>query len=129
MGSKRNPRDASFLLMSDGRWPAIDIQNLPLRKSRPLVVLSACQTGLGKNFDVGTIGMARAWQRAGASNIVMSLWNIDDIATSHLMKYFIELAGSNPTDVAMQLAMQQARDINPNPAYWAGFAVFGPPEY
>jgi hypothetical protein len=42
-----NPRDASFLLLSDGRWPAVEIQNVSLRESRPLVVMSACQTGLG----------------------------------------------------------------------------------
>ena len=128
IASWANPRDASFLLMSDGRWPAAKIQNLGL-KSRPLVVLSACQTGLGKDFDVGTIGMARAWQRAGASSIVMSLWNVDDFATQQLMTQFIRLLPQWPVDEALRLAMQQARAVNPHPAYWAGFSVFGAPGY
>jgi len=114
--------------MSDGRWPAVKIQNLPL-KARPLVVLSACQTGLGKDFDVGTIGMARAWQRAGASNVVMSLWSVDDRATQQLMTQFIRLLPQWPVDEALRLAMLQARAVNPHPAYWAGFSVFGAPGY
>lgn len=128
IASWTNPRDASFLLMSDGRWPAAKIQNLAL-KSHPLVVLSACQTGLGKEFDVGTIGMARAWQRAGASSVVMSLWNVDDLATQQLMTQFIRLLPQWPVDEALRLAMQQVRAVNPHPAYWAGFSVFGAPGY
>lgn len=122
-----NPRDASFLLLSDGRWPAVEIQNVPLRESRPLVVMSACQTGLGKEFDVGTIGMSRAWHRAGASSVVMSLWSVDDTATRELMVNFMRLATHVPPDKALQAAMQATRKTYPNPALWAGFSVFGAP--
>lgn len=122
-----NPRDASFLLLSDGRWPAVEIQNVPVRDSRPLVVMSACQTGLGKEFDVGTIGMTRAWHRAGASSVVMSLWSIDDAATRDLMVNFMQFAVQKPPDKALQAAMQATRKSYPNPALWAGFSVFGAP--
>jgi CHAT domain-containing protein len=123
-----NPRNASFLLLSDGRWPAIEIQNVNLRQSRPLVVMSACQTGLGKDFDVGTIGMTRAWHRAGASSVVMSLWSIDDATTRKLMINFMELAIEKPADKALQQAMQATRKEHPDPALWAGFSVFGAPQ-
>ena len=123
-----NPRDSSFLLLSDGRWPASEIQNVPLRESKPLVVMSACQTGLGKDFDVGTIGMTRAWHRAGASSVVMSLWSVDDAATRKLMVNFIELAKEKPPDKALQEAMQATRKVHPDPTLWAGFSVFGVPE-
>lgn len=128
VASRTNPRDASFLLMSDGRWFAKDIQNLLLQNSRPLVVLSACQTGLGKDFDVGTIGVGRAWLRAGASQIVMSLWNVQDQATRSLMTQFIKFIGTHPTDKALQLAMQKVRESNPDPVAWSGFTIFGLPE-
>jgi hypothetical protein len=121
-----DPLDGSFLLMSDGRWPAIEVQNLRL-EADPLVVLSACQTGLGRDFDVGTIGMARAWERAGASAVVMSLWSVDDQATRYLMTRFLSLARSWPADEALRRAMQLTRAAYPDPASWAGFAVFGAP--
>ena len=123
-----NPRDSSFLLLSDGRWPASEIQNVPLRESRPLVVMSACQTGLGKDFDVGTIGMTRAWHRAGASSVVMSLWSVYDAATRKLMVNFMESAKKKPPDKALQEAMQVTRKDHPDRALWAGFSVFGLPE-
>jgi hypothetical protein len=127
VSSSSNPLDASFLLLAGARWPAAQIQNLVL-KGDPLVVLSACQTGLGKDFDVGTIGMARAWARAGASEVVMSLWNVDDQATRDLMLSFIDAAGELPADKALQRAMLSLRLERPNIAHWASFAVMGRPE-
>jgi len=128
MADSENPLDASVLWLSDGRWTAREIQNMPLRKSRPLVVMSACQTGLGKDFDVGTIGMARAWHRAGASNVVMSLWNVNDKATLKLMTRFMHLASGIPPDKALRKAMQETRAAYPNPKYWASFSVYGAPQ-
>jgi hypothetical protein len=123
-----NPRDDSFLLLSDGRWPARALGELKLTE-RPLVVLSACQTGLGKDFDVGTIGMARAWQNIGASQVVMSLWNVNDDVTGRLMVRFVEsIAAGRPVDKALQAAMRETRDADSEkPADWAGFTLFGVP--
>lgn len=123
-----NPLDAGFLLLSDGRWTAREIVKAPISNSRPLVVMSACQTGLGKNFDVGTIGLARAWHQAGAANVVMSLWNVSDINTFRLMGSFIRHAHTSPPDKALQNAMRELRSEMPNPLHWASFAVFGLPE-
>ena len=123
-----NPLDQGFLLLSDGRWSAREIAQSPLAATRPLVVMSACQSGLGKQFDVGTIGLARAWHQAGASNVVMSLWNVGDASTPQLMIRFASLLHASAPDRALRQAMLDLRRADPNPAHWASFAVFGLPE-
>ena len=123
-----NPLDGGCIWLSDGRWCAREIHNLPLRESQPLVVLSACQTGLGKTFEVGTIGMARSWHRAGASNVVMSLWRIQALPTMQLMTRFMELAKEKPTDRALQTAMGECQKQGLDPALWAGFSILGLPD-
>ena len=101
----------------------------PLLRQRPLVIMSACETALGKNFAVGTIGLARAWQWAGASNVVMSLWSVDDNATRNLMVRFVKyILSGEPTDRALRKAAIDARLLDFNPAYWASFSLFGAPE-
>lgn len=132
MADSENPLDGSRIWLSGtdhhyGRWTPREIQWLPLSKGHPLVVLSACQTGLGKNFGVGTIGMARAWRRAGASSVVMSLWSVSDDATRRLMTHFIRRASAKPPDKALREAMQMTRQEFPEPFNWAGFTVFGLP--
>jgi|GEM_PF-869492 len=133
ISDNENPLDGSFLLLGDGPEPpdgrllAREIQNFDLDNS-PLVVMSACQSGLGKDFEVGTIGLARAWQYAGASAVVMSLWNVDDEATFELMTEFIRLSASMPYDRALQHAMQHVRSERSDPYFWAGFTIFGLPE-
>jgi CHAT domain-containing protein len=123
-----NPLDQGFLLLSDGRWSAREIAKAPIAATRPLVVMSACQSGLGKNFEVGTIGLARAWHQAGASNVVMSLWNVGDASTAQLMTRFAAALRATPPDRALRQAMLAQRATDPNPAHWASFAVFGLPE-
>lgn len=133
ISDNENPLDGSFLLLGDGPEPADgrllarEIQGFDLENS-PLVVMSACQTGLGKDFEVGTIGLARAWQYAGASSVVMSLWNVDDEATFELMTEFICLSETMPSDRALQHAMQRVRSERNDPYFWAGFTIFGLPE-
>ena len=54
-----------------------------------LVVLSACETALGKRLDgEGMMGLSRAFLAAGASGVVATLWSVDDAATAHFMKVF-----------------------------------------
>lgn len=124
-----NPLDGSFLLLRDGPWTGKEISKAPLGTTHPLVVLSACQTGLGKNFDVGNIGLARAWHQAGASNVVMSLWSVYQQSTRELMTRFAGLVRTCPADKALRQAMLAQRSSYPDsPANWAGFTVFGLPE-
>lgn len=122
-----NPMDASFLALKDGLFPARDIRSLKLER-HPLVVMSACQSGLGKVFEGGVFGLARAWHYAGASQVVMSLWNVDDEATRFLMTHLFELMARAPVpEVAMRLAMQRTRERFPDPALWASFTFYGLP--
>jgi CHAT domain-containing protein len=103
-----------------------------------MVVMSACQTGLGKTFDAGVFGLARAWWQAGSPQVVMSLWNVDDAATNDLMTDFIGRvvadraapSGSRLTlahEQALRQAMLASRERNADPALWASFALFGMP--
>lgn len=141
-----NPVDESYLIFSDGPWnarqisrlrrPALSVpkgkrdeEDLPLLEAKPLVIMSACQTGLGKDFPAGTIGLARAWHWAGASNVVMSLWSVDDEATKELMENFVRLVCiGQAVDKAIQSAMLSLRCKYPNPYFWASFSVYGAPE-
>ena len=125
-----NPLDGGFLLLGDGPWTGREISRAPIGDSRPLVILSACQTGLGKDFDVGNIGLARAWYQAGASNVVMSLWSIYREATQNLMLRFTRYLSTCPPDQALQRAMIEQRGVGQDdPRLWAGFAIFGLPEH
>lgn len=136
--SEANPIDQSYLAFSDERLTAREISRFRQGseatasfglKQRPVVVMSACETGLGKSFAVGTIGLARAWQWAGASNVVMSLWSVDDEATRAMMVDLVQdLRNATPVDRALRDAALKARVHDPNPAFWAGFSVFGAPE-
>ena len=71
----------------DGFLQLADIYNLNLPVE--LVVLSACETGLGEEINgEGLIGLTRGLMCAGASRVVASLWNVSDVATSELMARF-----------------------------------------
>ena len=66
-----------------------DIYNLDL--SSEMVVLSACETALGKDIQgEGLVGITRGFMYAGASRVVASLWKVDDAATAELMGKFYE---------------------------------------
>ena len=74
-----------------GRIPA-DARDFNLRLPAGLVVLSACQTGLGKKLDgEGLLGLTRGFMYAGAARVVASLWEVNDVATAELMKRFYRL--------------------------------------
>jgi CHAT domain-containing protein/tetratricopeptide (TPR) repeat protein len=106
-----------------------DIYNMNL--SAELVVLSACQTALGKDIKgEGLVGMTRAFMYAGASRIVASLWRTEDRATAVLMNRFYEsmLAGKGMSPAAAlrkaQLSMWQDKRWK-QPRYWAAFTLQG----
>jgi CHAT domain-containing protein/tetratricopeptide (TPR) repeat protein len=113
----------------DGFLRLQDIFNLKL--SAELVVLSACQTGLGKEIKgEGLIGLARGFMYAGAPRIVASLWKVDDQATSELMKRFYQgLLGPEALRPAAALRQAQLSIWKQKrwrePYYWAAFVLQG----
>lgn len=129
------PMENSFLVLS-GNDPFLTAKNImDLRNDKAfenkfpeLVILSACQTGLGKAMEAGVAGLARSFLLAGSNHVIMSLWNVDDEATAYLMNRFIyhlqEKHNFTPSE-PLRLAMLDARKKFPSPAQWASFAVFG----
>jgi CHAT domain-containing protein/Tfp pilus assembly protein PilF len=107
---------------------ANDIAGLDLQCD--LVVLSACSTGLGKEIrGEGLVGLSQAFFSAGASSLVVSLWDVDDLATSELMGLFYSnlLKKNMPAPEALrqaQLSMQASARWKA-PARWAGFVLQG----
>jgi CHAT domain-containing protein len=95
-----------------------------------LVVLSACNTGVGKlQNGEGLMSISRALNYAGVKSLVHSLWQVPDKETAELMGYFYAyLSDSNPKNEALALAKQQFIQKNPaknHPYYWAGFVLNG----
>jgi CHAT domain-containing protein len=101
-----------------------------LRAPVDLVVLSACQTALGKDVrGEGLVGLTRGFMYAGASGVVASLWNVEDKATAELMKQFYAnmLRKGMPPGMALREAQNSIRQ-NPrwrSPYYWAAFTLQG----
>jgi CHAT domain-containing protein len=101
-----------------------------LRAPVDLVVLSACQTGLGKDVrGEGLVGLTRGFMYAGASSVVASLWKVDDEATAELMKqFYINMLQKRMTPAAALRAAQSSIRQKPewrSPYYWAAFTLQG----
>jgi CHAT domain-containing protein len=112
----------------DGFLRLHDIFNL--RLPAELVVLSACQTGLGKEVKgEGLVGLTRGFMYAGAARVVASLWRVDDAATAELMKRFYRRMlqdGMRPAAAmrAAQIEMWKKPQWQ-SPFYWGGFVLQG----
>ena len=104
------------------------------RISASLVVLSACETGLGdlKGAE-GTVGLQRAFLARGARSVLVTLWKVDTVATDSLMRkfyrYWLDERTARTKAEALRLAQAEVRRlpvVRANPAhYWAGFQLVG----
>lgn len=140
------PLDGGLLMLSgkdeaSAFLTAREVQAMKL--SARLVVLSACQSGLGRAHQGGMMGLSRAFRIAGVPRIAMTLWSVDDDATLYLMQrfqhYLFEKNGERYSDglpglvwekgtppaAAMRLAQIDTRKAFGHPRYWAGFTMFG----
>ena len=119
----------------DGLLTAEKILGLRLRKT-DLVVLSACETGLGEvRSGEGVYGLRRAFTQAGAKGIVMSMWSVPDQETKELMvKFYQNIAsGKTPPSRALRQAALAQKQIcqerygHTNPLFWGAFVYLGHP--
>lgn len=124
----------SFIVLANGAggYDSLFVNDLyGLRLRAELVVLSACETGVGTVYKgEGVISLARGFLYAGAGSIITTLWSINDQANSLLMEQFYEeIRAGKPKDQALRDAKIQrmvASDaMGAHPAYWAAFVPIG----
>ena len=114
--------------VEDGILTAKEIADVDLR-GLDLVVLSACQTGLGDiSQSEGVFGLQRGFKKAGANSILMSLWKVKDEATQILMTQFYKnLVAGQSKRQALRSAQKYLREYNNGhfnePKYWAAFIL------
>lgn len=112
----------------DGFLRAIDIYNLSFPAE--LVVLSACETGLGKSVKgEGLVGLTRGFMYAGTKRVVVSLWSVSDAATSDLMTRFYKkllVEKQRPAAALRAAQLELMRNTKwKEPFYWAPFIIQG----
>jgi CHAT domain-containing protein/tetratricopeptide (TPR) repeat protein len=132
----KRPENSGLMLSTfsrDGRSldGFVGLQDIyQLRAPVDLVVLSACQTGLGKDVrGEGLLGLTRGFMYAGASSVMASLWKVDDEATAELMKrLYANMLREGMTPAAALRAAQNSIRQRPewrSPHYWAAFTLQG----
>jgi CHAT domain-containing protein len=111
----------------NGLLSAAEASLLDLRETE-LVVLSACETGKGevKNSE-GVYGLRKAFSDAGAQNIIMSLWKVDDKVTQEFMSRFYEIWLNDKTSIrkAFNRTQLEIKAKYPQPYYWGAFILVG----
>jgi CHAT domain-containing protein len=101
---------------------------ISMKLSADLVVLSACETGLGKITGDGVIGLSRSFIAAGTNTVVVSLWSVNDKSTAVLMSNFYqELAAGRSKAQALRNAMLKTKAKYFNPYFWSGMTLIGEP--
>ncbi|MBK8953963.1 MAG: CHAT domain-containing protein [Saprospiraceae bacterium] len=131
--TKNEAQTNNLLNGEDGILTALEISQMNLLNT-DLVVLSACETGLGaiKAYE-GVYGLQRAFKIAGVKYVIMSLWQVPDKQTGMLMtrfyKYLCEWYRDHPDTFAVgipqafQKAQKELRDLGLDPYQWAGFVL------
>lgn len=109
---------------ADGDLEAAEIFDLKI--GADLIVLSACQTGLGKVTSGDEVqGLNQAFLYAGTHALVSSLWRVSDISTAMLMKQFYREYQTRPKAESLRRAMLHVKNRFPHPGYWGAFTLTG----
>jgi len=115
-----------------GRWQNgfLQVHDIyALKLNADLVVLSACQTALGKDVrGEGIVGLTRGFMYAGVPRVVASLWRVPDQATAELMKRFYRamlVDGLSPAAALGRAQVSMSREKRWTPYHWAGFVLQG----
>ena len=124
LASTLDPRSCAVLFDRGERLGFDRILELELGPS--LVVLSACRSGEGETIPgQGVVGLGWAFLVAGAQQLAISLWSIDDAAASDLMiEFHSRLRDGDDPVRALASAQRTLREERPHPAYWAPFVVY-----
>jgi CHAT domain-containing protein len=126
LSGAQNSISGNKLEEEDGIFTAYDMANMDLSATK-LVVLSACQTGLGKIVNgEGVYGLKRAAQIAGAQNLIISLWDVDDRATQVLLtEFYNNWLGGNDIHTSFKNAQLKVKSKYGAPYFWGGFVLIG----
>lgn len=111
--------------VEDGVLTALELSNMNLGHV-DMVVMSACESGLGETTGEGVFGLQRGFKLAGANTLLMSLWKVDDTATQKLMTEFYKhyLSGKSKQE-SLKLAQKTLMKSSEysDPQYWAAFIL------
>ncbi len=131
--SKPNPnRIESAASFEDGILSAYEVSALNLIGT-DLVVLSACETGIGEYVNgMGLMGLRSSFRQAGAKSVIMSLWKVPDDLSARIMKGFYRrwLTGESKIDALRETSLELLNDArtqygNGHPIHWSGFILAG----
>ncbi|MFK7922255.1 MAG: CHAT domain-containing protein [Bacteroidia bacterium] len=115
--------------LEDGVLELAELFNLQLQAE--MVVLSACETGLGKlQQGEGIVSLARGMSYAGANSVLTTLWQVNDAATADLMaRFYAELDQGESKDAALRNAkiayLSESDQLSAHPFYWAAYVPIG----
>jgi len=138
VANEKHPERAAIILLSDsssGDDGILEASNIVhLRISADLVVLSACDTAVGRlQGEEGIANLSLAFQLAGAKTVVSTLWSIDDTRALYLMtRFYAHLAEKDTVAHAMTAAkrdMLKTYGTQAVPYYWASFKLEGPGDH
>ena len=125
LAGRTSPMDLSGLVMYGGELMSAEaIAGMNLDNAA-LVCLASCDSGLGKTSAEGVYGLQRAFRKAGAGTIIMSLWEASDVASAMFMSELYKALVSGKCDVesAFRAAQSAVRSRYPEPFYWAGYVM------